>query len=384
MTQKHIVLRFFISPGPFHTWFMFKTTLKKPDGRSLYLYSSRPIPEGIVPTNPAGDGPKATPHMRWHPLRQEWVIYAAHRQNRTFLPPKDYSPLSVSKSSDFPTEMPEGDYEVAVFENLFPSMNLTTEETPRLSVPTAPATGVCEVIVFTKDPDSSLGALPLPRIQLVLEAIGERTIELAKHEKVHYVMPFENRGVEMGVTLHHPHGQIYAYSFIPPVQAKMLESMKRHFDQHGEGLLQRIIKDEQSEDKRVIHESKHTIAFLPIFARYPYETFIVPKRPVQYLFELNQEELKDLALTLKTVLMKFDALWDRPFPYLMTFFQAPVDGAHYPEAHLCFQITPPYRTRDRLKYLAGTELGAGVFVNDSNPEDKALELKAVKVEVPLE
>ena len=359
---------------------MFKTTLTKPDGRALYLYSNKPIPEGIRATNPINDGKKPTPHQRWHPLRQEWVIYASHRQNRTFLPPKDYSPLSVSKSEDFPTEMPDGDYEVAVFENLFPSLNTQTQEAPALPVPTQPSRGVCEVIVFTKDPDTSLTQLPLKRIELVLRVLGERTRELGKNPEIKYVMPFENRGVEMGVTLHHPHGQIYAYSFIPPLQATILDSMKKHYEKAGSGLLEKIVSDELKDGRRVLVESKHALAFIPVFARYPYETWITTKRKVGYLHELGDEELADLTFVLKSMLLKFDGLWNRTFPYLMTLFQAPLNGT-YPEAHLFFQIYPPYRTQDRLKYLAGTELGAGVFVNDSLPEDKAQELRAVKVEV---
>jgi UDPglucose--hexose-1-phosphate uridylyltransferase len=363
---------------------MFKTTLTKPDGRALYLYSTREIPAGIVATNPKGEALKANPHFRWHPLRQEWVIYAGHRQNRTFLPPRDYSPLSVSTSQEFPTEMPEGDYDVAVFENLFPSLNLYTEESPTFSVPTRPAKGVCEVVVFTKDPDSSLGDLPLSRIELILEVLGERTKELGKLKEVQYVMPFENRGIEMGVTLHHPHGQIYSYPFIPPVQQTILDSMKKHYDQFGEGLLDRLIQNEITDNHRVTFDSKHSLAFIPVFARYPYETWIAPKREMNYLYELNHEERRDLAISLKTTLMKFDALWKRPFPYLMTLFQAPFDGVDHPEAHLFFQITPPYRSKDRLKYLAGTELGAGIFVNDSYPEEKAQELESVNVEFNLD
>ena len=358
---------------------MYKVKLLKPDGRTLYLYSQRPIPEGIEATNPLNEAASPTPHMRWHPLRQEWIIYAAHRQGRTFLPPKNYSPLSVTKSADFPTEMPEGDYEVAVFENLFPSLNLTTEESPQLSVPTRPAQGICEVVVFTQNPETSLGELPLSRIELIFQVWGDRTKELMKDGKIHYVLPFENKGIEMGVTLHHPHGQIYAYPFIPPIPAQMLTAMKKHFEQHGEGMMERIINDELSSNIRVIHEGKHSVAFVPVFARYPYETWVAPKRKTAYMFDLSEEERKDLALTLKIVLMKFDRLWQKPFPYLMTLYQAPTEKIPHEEAHLFFQITPPYRTSNKLKFLAGTELGAGVFVNDSLPEEKAQELKKVDV-----
>jgi UDPglucose--hexose-1-phosphate uridylyltransferase len=358
---------------------MYKKTLKKPDGRSLHLYADHPISDDIVATNPNNDGAVPRPHQRWHPLRREWVIYASHRQNRTFLPPKDYSPLSVSTNKDFPTEMPQGEYDVAVFENLFPSLNLTTTEAPDLKVPTQPSTGVCEVVVFTKDPETSLGQLPRKNIELVLTVIGERTRELAKIKDIKYVLPFENKGVEMGVTLHHPHGQIYSYSFIPPVQERFLESMQKHWKENGEGLMARIILDEKEDGKRILFETEHVIAFIPIFARYPYETWITTKRQVNYLFELTKEEMLDLSIVLKSLLLKFDALWKKPFPYLMTINQAPVKG-DFPYAHFFIQITPPYRTKDRLKYLAGTELGAGIFVNDSLPEEKARELQEVEIE----
>jgi UDPglucose--hexose-1-phosphate uridylyltransferase len=357
---------------------MYKKTLKKPDGRSLYLYSQNPISDGIVPTNPHHEPFHPKPHQRWHPLRREWVIYASHRQNRTFLPPKDYSPLAVTKRKDFPTEMPEGNYEVAVFENLFPSLNLTTHETPDLSVPTQPSKGVCEVVVFTQDPETSLGFLPRKRIELILEVLAERTRELMKIEDIRYVLPFENRGVEMGVTLHHPHGQIYSYSFVPPVQERFLESMRLFHEEKNTGLLEKIIQDEKADGRRIILETEKVIAFIPVFARYPYETWIVPKRRIGFLHEMTNEEFLDLSLVLKTILLKFDHLWMRPFPYLMTINQAPLKG-DYPFAHFFIQITPPYRSKDRLKYLAGTELGAGIFVNDSLPEEKAQELKNVEV-----
>ncbi len=359
---------------------LFQTTLTKPDGRDLHLYSRKPIPTNIVATNPIHDDTVPKPHLRYHPLRHEWVVYASHRQNRTFLPPKDYSPLALSTSKEFPTEMPVGDYEVAVFDNLFPSFNQATDSAPDLDVPTEPAKGFCEVVVFTQDADTCLGDLPLDRIKLILEVYAERTKALSKTGKVQFVLAFENRGVEMGVTLHHPHGQLYAYPFIPPIPARTLHSMKDYFEKTGHGLFEKMIQDEKKDGRRIVVEHASAISFIPVCARYPYETWIAPKRPVQYLYDLNDDELNDLALTLKTTLMKFDRLWNKPFPYLMTLFQAPWDGKDHPEAHLHFQIYPPLRTKDRLKYLAGTELGAGVFINDSLPEEKAADLRAITIE----
>jgi UDPglucose--hexose-1-phosphate uridylyltransferase len=358
---------------------MEKKSFIKPDGRNLHLYSQTKISGDFKILNPVGPT-EINPHRRWHPLRQEWVIYASHRQNRTFLPPKNYSPLNPSDDENFPTELPIGNYDVAVFDNLFPSM---TQNPSAKSNHTIPSDGSCEVIVFTQDPDSSLGNLSVSHIDLILEVLAERTKEIQKNLNIKYVMPFENRGIEMGVTLHHPHGQIYSYTFIPPVQERIFDSMKKYWTENATGLMEQIIQDEKEDGRRIIFETENIICFIPVFARYPYETWIVPKRRVNYLFEMSQEEMFDLSMVLKSLLMKYDHLWERPFPYLMIFNQAPVNG-DYPYTHFFIQITPPLRTKDRLKYLAGTELGAGIFVNDSLPEEKAAELKEVKVEVSHE
>jgi UDPglucose--hexose-1-phosphate uridylyltransferase len=362
---------------------MHKISLQKPDGRALHLYARNPIADTIQPTNPPHENQPPTPHQRWHPLRREWVVYASHRQNRTFLPPKNYSPLAVTTSAAAPTEMPAGEYEVAVFENLFPSLSLYSTTAPAFSVPTGPATGVCEVVVFTKDADASLGSLSLDRIELILEVLAERTQELGRNKKILYVLPFENRGVEQGVTLHHPHGQLYAYSEVPPIPAQFLASMQAHWEEqignHKIGLLESMITAELEDGRRILVEEKNALAFIPVCARYPYETWIAPRRPIAFLHELQAEERKDLARTLKQTLLKFDRLWQKPFPYLLTLFQAPLDDRAHPEAHLHFQIYPPLRTADRLKYLAGTELGGGVYINDSLPEEKAAELRAIQI-----
>jgi UDPglucose--hexose-1-phosphate uridylyltransferase len=181
------------------------------------------------------------------------------------------------------------------------------------------------------------------------------------------------------VTLHHPHGQIYAYPFIPPIPARELERQKTHFEQSGRGLLASIIEAEVAAGTRVIAPMERAIAFVPAFARYAYEVWIAPRRPVGALADLTAEERRDFACALKTVLLKYDRLWDRPFPYVMVFHQAPTDGAPHPEAHVHAELYPAFRMPGRLKYLAGSELGAGVFTADTLPEDTAAELRGVDV-----
>lgn len=358
-----------------------KRSLTKPDGRSMTLYSRREIDTKIEATNPIHDPVTNRPHLRWHPLRAEWVAFAAHRQNRTFLPPKEYNPLAPSASKEHPTELPVGDYDVAVFDNLFSSLDPRSETAPAEYVPTRPADGTTEVIVFTQDPEGSLSRLPLDHIELLLKVWADRTSEITRTGHIKYVLPFENRGVEVGVTLHHPHGQIYAYPFIPPVQMKMVETQKAHFSAHNRGLFEDIIASERKAADRMIFDDGQTVSFIPCFARYPYETYIAPVRKVPYLSSLTDKEIKSLALVLKTTLLKFDALWSKPFPYLMALYQAPTDGDSHDEFHMHFEFYPPLRTKDRLKYLAGTEIAAGLFVNDSLPEEKAVELRQIEIQL---
>jgi UDPglucose--hexose-1-phosphate uridylyltransferase len=358
---------------------MHSQELIKPDGRDLTLYSSRPIPDGIVATSPFAEPQHANPHLRWHPLRGEWVTYAAFRQNRTYQPPPQYNPLAPTRDPDHPTEMPAGDYEIAVFDNRFPSLALDAHDPPALTVPTAPANGKCEVVVFTQDAQASLGSLPLARIELLLEVWGDRTRRIGGRHHIQYVLPFENRGAEVGVTLHHPHGQIYAYPFVPPVPARQLAQEREYYLQHGTSLLCDMARDEAADDKRVVYRDDEAIAFVPACARYPYEVWVMPTAPCKDFAALGPAQRTSLARALKTVLLKFDTLWERPFPYLMTWYQAPTDGADHPETQLHCQFYPPYRTRDRLKYLAGTEIGAGMFAMDVLPETTAYELQQVDV-----
>ena len=297
------------------------------------------------------------------------------------MPPPEYNPLAPTIDPKFPTELPQGRYDVAVFDNRFPSMTPAAHEPPDYVVETLPANGACEVVVFTQNPDASLGSLELEHLELLLQVWGDRTRILGSHPQVQYVLPFENRGVEVGVTLHHPHGQIYAYPFVPPVPARMGECQLEHYQHHQRGLLEDLIQAEIEDNQRILYRDEWAIAFVPVCARYAYEVWIAPIQPVATFLDLSVDQRASLARALKTVTLKYDGLWQRPFPYLMAWFQAPVNGEAHPEWHLHAQFYPPYRTSDRLKYLAGTELAAGMFANDALPEEKAKELQAVTVEL---
>jgi UDPglucose--hexose-1-phosphate uridylyltransferase len=358
--------------------------LTKPDGRQLTLYARRPLPAGLGAPSPFADPLAGAPHLRWHPLRGEWVTYAAHRQGRTFLPPAEFNPLAPTRDAAHPTELPDAEWDIAVFDNRFPALAHGAGARlapPALSVPTAPANGHCEVVVFTRDPNASLGTLPLAQIELLFEVLADRTARLRGRGDVRYVLPFENRGVEVGVTLHHPHGQIYGYPVVPPVPATMHAQFEAHYRANGRGLLGDLITDELVDGRRVLYAGEQAVAFVPVCARFPYEVWVAPIAPVASFGELTRPQSAALARALKTTLLKYDGLWSRPFPYVMAWYQAPLDGADHPEWHLHAQFFPPYRTFDRLKYLAGTELAAGFFAMDALPEDKARELQQVEVSV---
>ena len=374
---------------------MFKTAHTKPDGRKLWLYGTQPPTlTGAVPS--PGDAVVATPQLRWHPLRAEWVMFAAHRQGRPFLPPPGYNPLAPTTDPAHPTELPGGVYDMAVFENRFPSLSLNAPEpapvaglsSPESGAPDAPlraGVGACEVVVFTQNPDATLASLPPASLRLLLDVWADRTAALGADERIRYVLPFENRGVEVGVTLHHPHGQIYAYDHLPPVQARALESMRAYLQGHGRPWLADFVASERAVGLRIVHDAGAALSVVPPFARYTYELWVLPARAVGRLGELSESEKDAFAAVLHDALRRLDALFGVRMPYLMTVQQAPVDGGEYPEWPLRIELYPYLRAPGRMKYLAGTEQGAGEFANDGLPEGKAAELRALQVgEVALE
>lgn len=316
--------------------------------------------------------------LRWHPFLEEWVITATHRQNRTFLPPEDYCPLCPTKPGGFPTEIPSPDYDIVVFENKFPSLQ-TNPPQPSVAAtavsPVAPAQGVCEVVVYTPQHHGTLADLPLQRISNLISVWQDRYHELGSREEIKYVLIFENKGEAVGVTLHHPHGQIYAFPFIPPKLEQELGASRRYYEKNGQCLFCATLAEEVRDGRRIVFETERFIAFIPFFARLPYEVYLAPKQHLTSLAEFTARDREDLALALKGLLLKYDALFGFSFPYIMVIHQAPTDGGSYPEYHLHFEFYPPLRTATKLKYPAGCESGAGNYINDALAEEKAAELR---------
>ena len=359
--------------SPMHT-----AEFVKPDGRSLTLYGLEPIEVTSEIPSPSPEAVDARPIMRWHPLRGEWVMYAAHRMTRTFLPPPEYNPLAPTSDPEHPSELPRGNYDIAVFENRFPSLILSAPKPDPGPALTRAGVGACEVVVFSQNAQGRLSDLSDDQMALLIVVWADRTTRLARTGKIKSVLCFENRGVEVGVTLHHPHGQIYAYDHIPPVQAEMLKNAARYAREEGRPWLQDFVQAEREAGTQVIHDLGEALSIVPPFARYTYETWILPSRPVSLLSDLTESERLAFARVLKDALLRLDALFNVRMPYLLTVHQAPLDGNHE-EFPLHIELYPYLRAPGRMKYLAGTEQGAGEFANDKFPEMAARELRQVQV-----
>jgi UDPglucose--hexose-1-phosphate uridylyltransferase len=320
---------------------------------------------------------------RWNPVLGEWVVTATHRQDRTFLPPAGYCPLCPTAPGGFPTEVPEADYDFVVFENKFPSLKMEAPE-PAIGsselYPVEPSTGVCEVVLYSSDHGGTLTDLSPLKVHQLVKVWRDRYNELGSRPEIDYVFIFENKGEAIGVTIHHPHGQIYAFSFIPPKVARALENERVHHEKTGRCLHCDIVKEEIQTAARVVAQTEHFIAFVPFYARYPYEVHIYASAHRASIDQFSSAEEADLAAILLQVMRKYDGLWHFSMPYMMVMHQQPTDGKDWPGSHFRIEFYPPLRTPDRLKYLAGCESGAGTFVNDTLPEDKAAELRKVEIE----
>jgi UDPglucose--hexose-1-phosphate uridylyltransferase len=300
--------------------------------------------------------------QRFEELRGEQVDYAIHRQERTFLPTREHCPLCPTRPGEPPTEIPFPAYEIVVFDNRFPAF-----EAPR---------GTAEVVVYTDDHDASFATLAPERAEALMWVWRQRYIELGARADIDYVYIFENRGVEVGVTLHHPHGQIYGYPFLPPVPKLELAADARL----GGCAPCTLIARELADGRRLLYENDSVVVYVPYAARWAYEAHVLMREHRPSLRDCEPEELRLLADALQMLTRGYDALFERPFPYVMAVHQAPtsavevaVDASEH--GHLHVEFYPPLRTADKLKYLAGSEQGAGTFISDTLPEESAAKLR---------
>jgi len=304
------------------------------------------------------------------------------------LPPKDFCPLCPTKNSKIITEIPESDYDIVVFENKFPTFDKNPDKVDVgeankedfFSFSKKKSKGICEVVCYTSNHDLYLEDLPLEEINNLVNVWRDRYLVLGKKEFIKYVLIFENKGEEIGVTLSHPHGQIYAFSYLPPVVLEELRSSKNFYRKNKKCLHCEIIKKELEDKERIVIENKDFVAFIPFYARWPYEVHIYCLRHLGSLCELDDREVTSLSKIIKELVNRYNKLFKFRMPYVMIIHQKPTDNKNYDYYHFHFEFYPPYRTKNKLKYLAGCELGAGTFINDTLPEEKAAELKSIILE----
>lgn len=315
------------------------------------------------------------PELRWNPLLQTWTMVASNRQNRPNMP-KDYCPF-CPESGKVPL-----DFDVLVYANDFPALSQQPNDIDIQAnefYTTIPAYGKCEVILYSPKHDIKLYQLSDNHAYKLVDLWGQRTSELAKDEQIKYIFPFENRGAEVGVTMPHPHGQIYGYNFVPLKIDTELNAAKNYFEKHNVNLFDKMIAEEQKDGRRIIFETEHFLVFLPFFTDYPYGVFVVAKNKTIYISDFDEQQKMELAKVLKDVVGLFDHLFDRDFPYMMCIHQAPVNEPKWSNAsdfyRFHIEFYPPLRTESAIKYYASSEMGAWAAANTRNVEDTAIELK---------
>jgi len=348
------------------------------DGRAIAYYDGHPGRGPLAPDRRTDIAPlQPASEIRWDPLQHDYAVIARHRQERTYHPPVELCPLCPSTDALL-TEVPEPDYEVVVFENRFPSLSLRSVDyvTPLLDPPfrSAPAAGRCEVVSFTSDHRGSFAELSPERARIVVDAWADRTAEMSREPSIEYVFCFENRGEEIGVTLGHPHGQIYGYPFVPPRFFRMAETLARTHERTGSCLQCELVAAEVADGRRVVDVAEGWVAYVPFAARWPYEVRLVPTRHVGSLGDLTESERDALAGIYLRVLRAFDGLFELPAPYIAGWQQAPVRLLRE-SWHLAAEIFTIRRAPDKLKYLAGSESAAAVWINDIVPETSAARLR---------
>lgn len=326
---------------------------------------------------------------RWHPLRQEWVIMAAHRQNRPWsgetmarnlAPTPDYLPdcylcpgnprVSGRQNPAYPG--------VFVFDNDLPCVG---DEAPTDLPPppgfyrNRPAQGMARVICYSPKHNLTLAEMEPEAVEDVIVAWQREYSDLGRRPDINHVLIFENKGEAVGVSNPHPHGQIYATNFVFKTIETETQASQRYWQETGRPLFQDILAAELQDDRRIICQNEGAIAFIPYFGRYAYEVFVAPKATRPSVAALSEAEVSDFAAILRQVVIKFDNLWQMPFPYVMPLHQAPTDGGDYHSFHFHLEFHPPLRKPNLLKYLAGPEIGGGNFLSDTIPEEKAAELR---------
>ncbi|NMI01428.1 galactose-1-phosphate uridylyltransferase [Pseudonocardia sp. K10HN5] len=374
-----------------------KTSIRLADGRELIYFDDRePFLSGTATRSEIDTRSLPVMHtrsdVRYDVLTGEWVVLAAHRMNRTYQPPSEENPLAPTRPGRPPTEIPAPDYDVVVFENRFPSFSQppagtvddTTADPAESFVDGEPlwprrrTGGRCEVVCFTSDPAASFAELSQRRARTVIEAWADRTRSLSAMPSTRQVVCFENRGEEIGVTLSHPHGQIYAYPYLPPRTQSLIRQSRLHREKTGRLLLADVLDAERRAGSRMVLTGEHWSGYVPAAARWPLEVHLAPHRDVADLAALDDAEADELATVYLELLRRVDRFFPgvHRTPYIAAWHQAPV-GADRDLGRLHLQLFSLMRSPGRMKFLAGSESALGAWINDSTPEDIARRLRDV-------
>ncbi len=333
---------------------------------------------------------------RYDPTADEWVTFATHRQDRTYQPPADQCPLCPTHDPAHPTEIPRAAFQIAVFDNRFPSLSI---DAPSPDIAATPLIGVeravgrCEVVVYSDRHDTTLAEVGVDRIRLLVDVWADRYDVLGAQPQIRYVLPFENRGELIGATLSHPHGQIYGYSDVPARPLRELRAALGHRQRTGECVECGVVAGEISDGRRIVASRGRAVAFVPPWARFPYEVHVVPVAHRPGLPDLDADDRDDVAQLLAQLLAGYDRLFGFPLPYVMGIHGAPTCSpaeltgsagltglkaltSWEPVSHIHWEFAPVHRSADKIKYLAGSELMGGAFLTDVAPEVAAERLRS--------
>lgn len=326
---------------------------------------------------------------RWHPLREEWIVYSAHRNTRPWqgaglvkpneAPEYDAGCYLCPRNARIHGSVNPDYTHVFIFENDHPVVGMlapAVDEAEKL-YKKAGAKGIAKVVCYDPRHNITLSQMKLADVVRVFEAFQQEMQSFEKNADIHSVLIFENKGAAVGVSNPHPHCQIYAVDFPLKLVSQQIQVAEKYQNETGKNIFDSIVKQELADKIRIIAENDYAIAFIPFFARYAYEVMIFPKGNHQTLISLNQKELAGFTEVFHQTVRKLDMNFQMDFPYVMSFMQAPVDGNRYPDFRMHCWIQPPYRQPGLIKYLAGPEIGAGNFMADTIPEEKAAEIRKI-------
>jgi UDPglucose--hexose-1-phosphate uridylyltransferase len=314
--------------------------------------------------------------IRFNPLIGQWVIVAGHRGRRPWQPSLSFTCPFCPNSSE---TKGYGSWDVLVLQNRFPALvlNPANPSYEGALLRSRKAFGACEVVVETPAHEGDLCDLSLNSVHKIIETFAKEFERLSSVKNIRYVAEFRNKGKEIGVSLTHPHSQIYALPFIPPRILQELKLFKRYFRKRGSCLLCDILAEEVKKKRRIIYSNKHFVSLIPYYAQWPYEVHIYPKRHFNSLSELSEEEKTHLADILRVTTKSYNTLFEKDLPYIMVFHQRPSLKRDYSYYHMHIEFYQPYRERDKMKYAAGIEWGFWVFTYDGNPSENVHELRSV-------